>query len=99
MTSRSYSCEFVTVHVGIVVSALQNIGAIPEHIIAFLKGIYEPLGITVADDVETESSPRKYTAKQIVEKLGIYSIAGNPRPQVVACILNENLFVSDEIIG
>ena len=60
-----------------------------------MKGIYEPLGITVADDVETESAPRTYTAKQIAEKLGIYFIAGNPHPQAIACILNEDLFVSD----
>jgi len=81
----------------ILVRALQDIGATPERIIAFLKGIYEPLGISVEDGTDTEDAPSLYySAKQIAETIGLYSLAGNPHSQAVSCILNENLFVGDE---
>ena len=80
----------------IFVRALKSIGATPESIVSFLIGIYEPFGITVADNTEIESTPQMYTAKQIAEMLGVYSITGKPHPQAVSCILNENLFMSDD---
>jgi len=79
----------------IIVCALQNIDATPEQILAFLRGIYEPFGIAVSDDAISEVATRMYTAKQIAEELGVYSLAGNPHVQAVSCILNENLFVND----
>ena len=81
----------------IIVHALNDIGASPAQIVVFLKGVYEPLGITVAvGDEEIEAMPQYYTAKQIAEHLGIYSMTGNPHPQAVSCILNENLFIGDD---
>jgi len=80
----------------IIVRALQNMGATAERIVGFLKGVYEPLGITVADDDEIDDAPQMYTAKQIAKMHGVYSVNGNLHPQAVACILNENLFVGDK---
>ena len=81
----------------IIVRALNNIGASPAQVVKFLRGVYEPLGIAVTvDDEEIEAIPQYYTAKQIAEHLGIYSMTGNPHPQAVSCILNENLFIGDD---
>ena len=82
--------------VRIVIRALRDMCATPDRIVAFLKGVYEPLGITVMDDEEIDETPLFLTAKQIAEFLNIYSVNGNPHPQAVSCILNENLFISDE---
>jgi len=82
--------------VRIIIRALNNWGATPERIIAFLKGVYEPLGITVTDDGEIDDVPVFLTAKQIAEMLSIYSTNGNPHAQAVSCILNENLFIGDD---
>ena len=79
----------------IIVRALRGMGASPEHIVGFLKGVYEPLGISVTVD-GIDDAPRMYTAKQIAQALGIYSMNGNPHYQAVACILNENIFISDD---
>ncbi|MCL2516929.1 MAG: Rha family transcriptional regulator [Oscillospiraceae bacterium] len=86
----------------IVIRALRELGAMPEDIILFLRELYKPLGIAIAADTvidkdkETEPQiPRMYTAKQIAEKLSVYSLNGNPHPQAVSCILNENLFIGD----
>ena len=80
----------------IIVRALRNMGATAERIIGFLKGVYEPLGIAVADEDEFEDTPQMYTAKQIAKMHGVYSLNGNLHPQAVSCILNENLFVGDK---
>jgi len=79
----------------IIVRALRDMGATAEQILQFLKGIYEPLGISVAEDGAFDDIPQMYTAKQIAKKLGIYSLNGKPHYQAVACILNENIFVGD----
>ena len=79
----------------LVVRSLRDMGATPEQLVRFLKGVYEPLGIVVADDEELNNTPQMYTAKQIAKKLGIYSVNGNPHYQAIACILNENLFIGD----
>jgi len=81
----------------IIIHAMQNMGAAPERIIGFLKGIYEPLGIAVtSDDSELSENPRTYSAKQIAKMYGVYSLNGNPHSQAVACILNENLFIGEK---
>ena len=80
----------------IIVRSLRNIGATSEQIIRFLKGVYEPLGIAVAEDDEFDDVPQMYTAKQIAKKLGLYSLNGNPHYQAVSCILNENVFIGDK---
>jgi Rha family phage regulatory protein len=79
----------------IVVRALRNIGATAEQIVMFLKGVYEPLGIIVTIEAEIEAEPQMYTARQIAEMFGVYSLTGNPHAQAVSCILNENLFIGD----
>ena len=79
----------------LIVRALRDMGATPEQVIGFLKGVYEPFGISVAEEGEFDNAPKMYTAKQIAKMLGIYSVGGNPHYQAVACILNENVFISD----
>ncbi|GHV32150.1 hypothetical protein FACS18949_02240 [Clostridia bacterium] len=74
----------------LIVRALSRVGASPEQILTFLKNIYEPLGIVIADGVV-----REYTAQQIAELLGIYSLTGKPHAHAVSRILNE-LIVLDE---
>jgi len=85
----------------IVIRVLREIGAMPEDMILFLKELYSPLGVSITINTEMDldekpSVPRMYTAKQIAETLGIYSISGNPHAQAISCILNENLFISDK---
>lgn len=84
----------------IVIRVLRELGAMPKDMILFLKELYSPLGIAITIDTETipnnESlAPRMYTAKQIAEILGIYSVTGKPHSQAISCILNENLFISE----
>ena len=79
----------------IIVRALRDMGATSEQIVRFLKGVYEPFGIAVAEDDEINNTPKMYTAKQIAKKLGVYSVNGNPHYQAIACILNENMFIGD----
>ena len=81
--------------VRIIVRALRYMGATPDSIINFLKGVYEPLGIMVIEDNELNQIPQMYTAKQIAQKLGIYSLNGKPHFQAIASILNENIFIDD----
>jgi len=80
----------------IIVRALRNMGATAEQILCFLKGVYEPLGITVSVGDAFDDTSQMYTAKQIARMLGIYSVNGNPHYQAIACILNESLFIGDE---
>jgi len=80
----------------IIVRNLKDLGATPEQIVAFLKGVYEPLGITVSVVGEAEFAPLMLTAKQIAELIGIYSTNGKPHYQAVSCILNENLFIGED---
>jgi Rha family phage regulatory protein len=80
----------------IVVPALRNLGATSERIVGFLQGVYEPLGIAVATEDELAGVPQTYTAKQIAKIYGVYSHNGNPHSQAVSCILNENIFVTEE---
>ena len=79
----------------LIVCALRAVDATPEHILDFLKGLYEPLGISVNTDVEMEAEPQWFTAKQIAERFGVFSLNRNPHAQAVSCILNENLFIED----
>ena len=84
----------------IVIRVLRELGAMPKDMILFLRELYNPLGVAIAVDMEIETEdeqlfPRMYTAKQIAEMLGIYSVSGNPHAQAVSCILNENLFISE----
>ncbi|MCL2853920.1 MAG: Rha family transcriptional regulator [Defluviitaleaceae bacterium] len=80
----------------IIVRALRDMGATAQQVICFLKGVYEPLGITVAEEDAFERIPQVYTAKQIAQRLGIFSLNGHPHYQAVACILNENIFIGDD---
>ena len=87
----------------IVTRAMRDLGAMPEDMLLFLQELYRPLGITIEAEIATDlddehnhqRQPRMYTAKQIAEHFGIYSTTGNPHPQAVSCILNENLFIDD----
>jgi hypothetical protein len=89
----------------IVIRTLRELGTMPEDVILFLQGLYRPLGINIDVVAVTEMDalndpaqrePQYYTAKQIAELLGIYSINGNPHAQAVSCIINENLFISED---
>ena len=80
----------------IVISQLKTLGASTKRIIEILNGIYEPLGILIADEYELDDIPQTYTASQLAKIYGMYSLYGNPHAQAVSSILNENLFISDE---
>jgi Rha family phage regulatory protein len=71
----------------IVTRSLENIGAMPQQIIKFLKGVYEPLGIAVPTDGMTAG---KYvrTTSQIARILGIFSLNGNPHYLAVSHIIS-----------
>ncbi|MDR0862295.1 MAG: Rha family transcriptional regulator [Oscillospiraceae bacterium] len=79
----------------IVVRALKNASAPPERILEFLKNVYEPLGITVLIDTIGDVSPRMYTAYQIAQLLGIFSLSGKPHSQAVSCILNDYICIDE----
>ncbi len=80
----------------LIVRALQNFGTTPERIVLFLKGLYEPIGISITADDEITDIPHTYTAKQIAKIHGIFSHNGNPHYQAVACILNENILINEK---
>ena len=80
----------------IVVSQLKLMGVSTNKIIEFLNSVYEPLGLTVADEDEFSDIPHTYTASQIARTFGIYSLYGRPHALAVSCLLNENIFISDE---
>ena len=86
----------------IVIRILRELGAMPEDMILFLQGLYQPFGISIATDTVIDDAdeaelqqPRFFTAKEIAVALGIYSVNGNPHAQAVSCILNENLFINE----
>lgn len=79
----------------IIVRAMQDIGSASGRIVEFLKGVYEPLGISVISGDESNSTAAWHTAKQIAKTCGIYSRGGRPHSQAVSCILNEILCISD----
>jgi len=80
----------------IIMRGLKWLGATPQQIMRFLKDTYEPLGISVDVNIDSETAPRWYKASEIAEKCGLYSLYGKPHSQAVACILNENIFISAE---
>jgi len=82
--------------VKIIVNALQNIGVSPEKVVRFLNGVYEPLGIPIAEDFKTAATKRMYTATQIARKTGLYSMYGYPHAHAVSAILNHNICIGDE---
>ena len=78
------------------VRTMRNAKTTPESILEFLKDLYEPYGISIdTSDMSATQSPM-YTATQIAEMLGVYSINGNPHNQAISCILNENILISSE---
>jgi len=80
----------------IVVRGLKYLGATPEQVFDFLKGVYEPLGIAVGFTAPDKIIPRWYRAHDIAEKCGIYSLSGRPHNQAVASILGEIIFIGKE---
>ena len=79
----------------IIVHAMKNIGLSSESIYNFLYKIYDPFGIQIIKCDDIIKTPRLYTAKQIAELIGIYSMNGKPHNQAVSAILNENIFIGD----
>jgi hypothetical protein len=96
--------------VRIIVRGMKGIGAEPEQIMRFLKETYTPLGINIDFEADTELdddfdydyntvfTPNWHTAQEIAIKCGFYSMYGKPHSQAASCILNENIFISDEHI-
>jgi len=88
----------------LVVRSLINVGVSAEFIVDFLRDVYAPLGIKVSTELDCDedgdevlaAATRWYTAQEIAQKCGMYSLNGNPHAQAVACILNENLFIGAE---
>jgi Rha family phage regulatory protein len=71
----------------LIVFAMRNAGATAGQIIEFLRGVYEPLGFSVTSESGREA-PHMYTAYQIAERYGVYSLNGNPHFLAVSSILN-----------
>ena len=94
VTSHPRLCEFNRA-AQIVVRAMQNAGASSGSIVQFLRDLYEPHGIAIADENLTSSTMPTYTATQIAETHGVYSQMGNPHAQAVSCILNEKIFIGN----
>ena len=79
----------------IVIAQLRRIGVTNDRIIYFLNNLYEPLGISIAND-EDLSIPYTYTATQIAWIYGVYSLYGNPHAHAVSCIINENMCLNSK---
>ena len=58
----------------------------PDDVMKFLRGVYEPLGIAVAEDGYT---PCFYTVTDIAQVNGIYSENGNPHGHAVSAIISK----------
>ena len=91
----------------LVVRALKNAGTSAELIVDFLRDVYAPLGITVCSEMDCDDALEFengdiyaampwYTAQEIAQKCGLFSLNGKPHAQAAACIINENLFVGAE---
>ena len=80
----------------LIVRAMRNLGATPNQVITFIKGVYEPLGFTVMSEELAAHLSKMFTAKQIAAILGLYSLNDKPHPQAAACLINEVLFIGDE---
>ena len=86
-----------------VVRALRNAGVSAAFIVDFLREMYAPLGIAVRAELERGkdyggvcTATPWYTAQEIAQKCGLFSLTGKPHAQAAACILNENLFIGEE---
>jgi Rha family phage regulatory protein len=71
----------------LIVFAMRNDGATASQIMDFLRGVYEPLGFMVITDAG-RAIPNMYTAYQIAEKFGVYSLNGKPHFLAVSSILS-----------
>ena len=80
----------------IAISQLRAMGIGTERIVKSLNDIYEPLGITIADEDEFADIPHTFTTSQIARIYGMYSLYGKPHAMAVSCILNENIFISNQ---
>ena len=68
-----------------VLSGMSQCYTLPQRVMSFLRGVYEPLGINVQDELdETEY----LSATQIAGLLGIYSITGRPHGHAVSAIIS-----------
>lgn len=81
--------------VRIIFRGLKYLGAPPEQIMQFLKDTYESFGFKVDIEPFPEPPRRWYTAREIAEECGIYSLYGRSHAHAVACILNENILIGE----
>jgi Rha family phage regulatory protein len=70
-----------------VLNGMSQCFALPKKVMAFLRGVYEPLGIEVASLCETESD--YFTVTEIAECLNIYSETGRPHGHAVSAIISK----------
>jgi Rha family phage regulatory protein len=70
-----------------VLNGMSQCFALPKKVMAFLRGVYEPLGIEVASLCETESD--YFTVTEIAEWLNIYSETGRPHGRAVSAIISK----------
>lgn len=78
----------------IIVRAMKSVGVPPSQIIDFLRRVYEPIGISI-DVGEFADNMLMYTATEIAEICGIYSVNGNPHAHAVSCILGDHIMIDD----
>ena len=73
----------------LIVRAMHDAGAAPKRVIDFLRRTYEPLGIAVIEDGQTDDGPRLYTSYQIARMLGVFSLAGKPHFLAISSLMNK----------
>ena len=69
-----------------VLSGMSQCYTAPDSVMKFIRNVYEPLGIKVADGGNT---PSFYTVTEIAEVNGIYSESGRPHGHAVAAIISK----------
>jgi len=88
---RENQLDEISAFTKIVTGAMKALGATPEQLMDF----YSQLGL-IESEADDNTSNRWYNATAIAKLCGLYSMNFNPHKQAVACILNENIFISDE---
>jgi len=79
-----------------VLSGMTDTFASPDSVMDFLRNIYKPLGIKVAEEVYT---PCFYTATDVAQIIGLYSETGRPHAHAVAAIISKlNIHESQMIV-
>jgi len=78
-----------------VIGALRVLGDTPKHFERFTEGVSKKIEQKRIQNKRVANTSW-YNATQIAKMCGLYSLNNNPHIQAVSCILNENIFISEE---